>query len=63
MVMHFDLLDRRVMARIAGANRMTRGAALPFIVLPMADTRAKHVEESLGTTRLYRILRSSLQEA
>lgn len=54
MAMHFDLVDLRLMAHIADANSMTRGAELSFISLPAASTRIKNLEESIGTKLLYR---------
>ena len=52
MAMHFDLVDLRLMVRIAEANSMTRGAELSFISLPAASTRIKNLEESIGTKLL-----------
>lgn len=52
--MHFDLVDLRLMAHIADANSMTRGAELSFISLPAASTRIKNLESSIGTSLLYR---------
>ena len=54
MGMHFDLVDLRLMAHIADANSMTRGAELSFISLPAASTRIKNLEESIGAKLLYR---------
>ena len=54
MAMHFDLVDLRLMVRIAEANSMTRGAELSFISLPAASTRIKNLEENIGTKLLYR---------
>lgn len=52
--MHFDLVDLRLMVRIAEANSLTRGAEASFLSLPAASTRIKNLEESLGTKLLYR---------
>ena len=52
--MHFDLVDLRLMAHIADANSMTRGAELSCLSLPAASTRIKNLEESMGTKLLYR---------
>jgi DNA-binding transcriptional LysR family regulator len=52
--MHFDLVDLRLMVRIAEANSLTRGAEASFLSLPAASTRIKNLEESVGTKLLYR---------
>jgi DNA-binding transcriptional LysR family regulator len=52
--MHFDLVDLRLMVRIAEANSLTRGAESSHISLPSASTRIKNLEESIGTKLLYR---------
>ncbi len=52
--MHFDLVDLRLMVRIAEANSLTRGAEASFLSLPAASTRIKNLEESIGTKLLYR---------
>jgi DNA-binding transcriptional LysR family regulator len=52
--MHFDLVDLRLMVRIAEANSLTRGAEGSHISLPSASTRIKNLEESIGTKLLYR---------
>jgi len=52
--MHFDLIDLRLMVRIAETNSLTRGADNSHMSLPSASTRVKNLEESLGTKLLYR---------
>jgi DNA-binding transcriptional LysR family regulator len=52
--MHFDLVDLRLMVRVAEANSLTRGAESSHISLPSASTRIKNLEESIGTKLLYR---------
>ena len=52
--MHFDLVDLRLMVRIAEANSLTRGAESSHMSLPSASTRIKNLEESIGTKLLYR---------
>ena len=52
--MHFDLVDLRLMVRIAESNSLTRGAESSHISLPSASTRIKNLEESIGTKLLYR---------
>ena len=54
MGMHFDLVDLRLMVRIAEANSLTRGAEASHLSLPAASTRVKNLEESIGTKLLYR---------
>ena len=54
MSMHFDLVDLRLMVRIAEANGLTRGAEASHISLPAASTRVKNLEESIGAKLLYR---------
>lgn len=49
MSMHFDLVDLRLMVRIAEANSLTKGAEASHISLPAASTRIKNLEESIGT--------------
>ena len=52
--MHFDLVDLRLMVRVAEANSLTKGAEASHISLPAASTRIKNLEESIGTKLLYR---------
>lgn len=52
--MHFDLVDLKLMVRVAEANSLTRGAEAAHISLPAASTRIKNLEESIGTKLLYR---------
>ena len=54
MAMHFDLVDMRLMVRIAEANSLTRGAEASYMSLPAASTRVKNLEESIGAKLLYR---------
>ena len=54
MSMHFDLVDLRLMVRIAEASGLTRGAEASHISLPAASTRVKNLEESIGAKLLYR---------
>ncbi|MCO5108537.1 MAG: LysR substrate-binding domain-containing protein [Burkholderiaceae bacterium] len=54
MPMHFDLVDLRLMVRIAEANSLTGGAAASHMSLPAASARVKHLEERLGAKLLYR---------
>lgn len=51
---HFDLVDLRLLVRVAECNSLTRGAEASFISLPAASTRIKNLEEHLGTKLLYR---------
>jgi DNA-binding transcriptional LysR family regulator len=54
MSMHFDLVDLRLMVRIAEANSLTKGAEASHISLPAASTRIKNLEEGIGTRLLIR---------
>lgn len=54
MGMHFDLVDLRLMVRIAEANSLTRGAEASHLSLPAASTRVKNLEDSIGTKLLFR---------
>lgn len=54
MSMHFDLVDLRLMVRVAEANSLTKGAEASHISLPAASTRIKNLEESVGAKLLYR---------
>ena len=54
MSMHFDLVDLRLMVRIAEANSLTGGAAASHMSLPAASGRVKHLEERIGAKLLYR---------
>ncbi|GAP37192.1 LysR family transcriptional regulator [Piscinibacter sakaiensis] len=54
MTVHFDLIDLRLMVRVAEANSLTKGAEASFISLPAASTRIKNLEESVGAKLLYR---------
>ncbi|MEZ5647050.1 MAG: LysR substrate-binding domain-containing protein [Burkholderiaceae bacterium] len=54
MSMHFDLVDLRLMVRVAEANSLTRGAEASHLSLAAASTRVKNLEESIGTRLFYR---------
>ncbi|OYU00591.1 MAG: LysR family transcriptional regulator [Burkholderiales bacterium PBB1] len=54
MAMHFDLVDLRLMVRVAEANSLTRGAEAAHLSVPTASTRIKNIEDSLGVKLLYR---------
>jgi len=51
---HFDLVDLRLMVRVAESNSLTRGAEASHMSVPAASTRIKNLEESFGTKLLYR---------
>ncbi len=50
----FDLVDLRLMVRIAEADSLTRGAEAACLSAPAASTRIKALEESLGVRLLHR---------
>ena len=52
--MHFDLVDLRLMVRVAESNSLTRGAEASHISLPAASTRIKNLEESIGAKLIER---------
>lgn len=52
--MHFDLVDLRLVVRVAESNSLTRGAEASFLSLPAASTRIKNLEESIGSKLLFR---------
>ncbi len=54
MTMHFDLIDLRLMVRIAESDSLTRGAESSHMSLPSASTRVKNLEESIGVKLLNR---------
>lgn len=54
MPARFDLVDLRLMVRVAEANSLTRGAEASHLSLPAASTRIKNLEEDLGLKLLYR---------
>lgn len=54
MSTHFDLVDLRLMLRVAESNSVTRGALASHMSLPAASTRIRHIEERIGTKLLYR---------
>ena len=51
---HFDLVDLRLMVRIAEADSLTKGAEGAHMSAPAASTRIKNIEESLGLKLLHR---------
>lgn len=52
--MHFDLVDLRLMIRVAEANSLTRGAEAVYMSVPTASTRIKNIEDSIGIKLFYR---------
>ncbi|AOW15672.1 LysR family transcriptional regulator [Hydrogenophaga crassostreae] len=52
--MHFDLVDLRLIVRVAELNSLTRGAERSHISLAAASTRIKNLEESVGAKLLVR---------
>ena len=58
MSMHFDLVDLRLMVRVAEFNSVTKGADAQHMSVPAASTRIKNIEESIGTKPLYRTSRA-----
>jgi DNA-binding transcriptional LysR family regulator len=52
--MHFDLVDLRLIVRVAELNSLTRSAESSHISLAAASTRIKNLEESVGAKLLYR---------
>jgi DNA-binding transcriptional LysR family regulator len=54
MNMPFDLVDLRLMVRIAEADSLTKGAEAAHMSAPAASTRIKAIEESLGVKLLHR---------
>ncbi|HYD77557.1 LysR substrate-binding domain-containing protein [Ramlibacter sp.] len=52
--MHFNLVDLRLMVRIADTCSLTRAAEASHISLSAASTRIKGLEESLGADLLFR---------
>ena len=52
--MRFDLVDLRLMVRVAEASSLTRGAEASSISLPAASARVKNLEEYIGAKLLYR---------
>lgn len=54
MSLHFDLVDLRLMVRIAESDSLTKGAEAAHMSDPAASTRIKHIEESLGVKLLQR---------
>jgi DNA-binding transcriptional LysR family regulator len=51
---HFDLLDLRLMVRIADTKSLTRAAEQVHISLPAASNRIKQLEESVGSRLINR---------
>lgn len=54
MALPFDLVDLRLMVRIAESNSLTRGAEAAHMSAPAASTRIKAIEEGLGVKLLVR---------
>ena len=54
MSLPFDLVDLRLMVRIAEADSLTKGAEAAHMSAPAASTRIKNIEESLGVKLLHR---------
>ncbi|PHM18813.1 MAG: LysR family transcriptional regulator [Curvibacter sp. PD_MW3] len=54
MSLPFDLVDLRLMVRIAESNSLTRGAEAAHMSAPAASTRIKNIEEGLGVKLLFR---------
>ena len=54
MAMHVDLVDLRLMIRVAEANSLTRGAEAVYMSVPTASTRIKNIEDSIGIKLFYR---------
>ncbi|MCD6680618.1 MAG: LysR substrate-binding domain-containing protein [Burkholderiaceae bacterium] len=54
MSLHFDLVDLRLLVRIAEAESLTGGAAAMHLSLPAASARVKHLEERIGAKLLHR---------
>ncbi len=54
MSLHFDLIDLRLLVRIAEAESLTGGAAAMHLSLPAASARVKNLEERLGAKLLHR---------
>jgi len=54
MATHFDLVDLRLMVRVAEANSLTRGAEAAYMSVPTASTRVKNIEDSIGIKLFYR---------
>lgn len=54
MALPFDLVDLRLMVRIAEADSLTKGAEAAHMSAPAASTRIKNIEESLGVKLLHR---------
>ncbi|MGE0807011.1 MAG: LysR substrate-binding domain-containing protein [Burkholderiaceae bacterium] len=52
--MNFEMVDFRLMVRIAEQNSLTRGAEAAHLSLPAASLRIKALEEAIGTKLLHR---------
>lgn len=50
----FDLVDLRLMVRIAESDSLTRGAEAAHMSAPAASTRIRNIEDSLGLQLLHR---------
>ncbi len=54
MALHFDLVDLRLLVRVAEANSLTRGAEASHLSLPAASARIRNLEDSSGTRLFHR---------
>jgi DNA-binding transcriptional LysR family regulator len=54
MSLHFDLVDLRLMVRVAESNSLSRGTEAAHMSAPAASTRIKNIEEGLGVKLLVR---------
>lgn len=54
MSLHFDLIDLRLLVRIAEAQSLTGGASAMHLSLPAASARVKNLEERVGAKLLHR---------
>ncbi len=54
MSLHFDLVDLRLMVRIAESDSLTKGAEAAHMSAPAASTRIKNLEQGLGVKLLHR---------
>lgn len=52
--MHFDLVDLRLMVKVAEHRSLTKGAQASNISVPAASIRIKNLEESIGSKLLHR---------
>ena len=54
MTIHFDLVDLRLMVRVAEAQSVTGGAEAAHLSAPAASTRIRNLEEAVGARLLNR---------